>query len=102
MATRQYKRTRLTGFIIPVLSALLLAYFIFHAQSGRYGIHAMRAMDEKAIELKYELEQTKLEREQIAKKVALLSDGTLEADALDENARKILGMAQQDDLVVLY
>lgn len=102
MSTRQYRKSRVSGFILPVSCLLVLAYFIYHAQIGKYGIHAMRAMDVKANELKLELAQIRLEREAIARKVALLSDGTLEADALDENARKILGLAQSDEVVIFH
>lgn len=102
LATRQRKNSRLSGFIIPVFSALVLAYFIYHAQTGRYGIHAMRAMDEKAIELRYELSKIKKSRIKLEERVALLTDGTLEADALDEHARNILGLAAENELIILY
>lgn len=102
MATRQHKNSRFSGFIIPVFSAFVIAYFVYHAQTGRYGIHAMRAMDQKAVVLKYELSKIVKKRIQMQDRVALLSDGTLEADALDEHAREVLGLAGANELVILY
>jgi len=102
LATRQRKNSRFSGFIIPVFSAFVIAYFVYHAQTGRYGIHAMRAMDQKAVVLRYELSNTIKARTQLQERVALLSDGTLEADALDEHARDVLGLAGTNELVILY
>lgn len=102
LATRQRKNSRFSGFIIPLFSTLVLSYFIYHAQTGRYSIHVMRAMDEKAVVLRYELSNIKKSRTQLHERVALLSDGTLEADALDERARDVLGLAGVNELIILY
>lgn len=102
MATRQRKNNRFSGFIIPAFSALVLAYFVYHAQTGRYGIHVMRAMDQRAVILRHDLTNIIKSRSQLQERVALLSDGTLEADALDERARAVLGLAGTNELVILY
>lgn len=102
LATLQRKNSRFSGYIIPLFSALVLAYFIYHAQAGRYGIHAMRAMDQRAVVLRYELSNIIKSRTQLQERVALLSDGTLESDALDEQARDVLGLAGADELIILY
>ena len=102
MATRQHKKGRFTGLIIPFFSAALLAYFVYHAQTGRYGIHAMREMDIKATQLAFELEEIRTQHREIEQKVSLLTAGTLEADALDEKARQILGLTAKDEIVILY
>lgn len=102
MATRQRKNNRFSGFIIPLFSALVLAYFVYHAQTGRYGIHVMRAMDQQAVVLRYELSNIIKARSKLHERVALLSDGTLEADALDERSRAVLGLAGANELIILY
>ncbi|MFK7901222.1 MAG: septum formation initiator family protein [Nitratireductor sp.] len=102
MATRQRKNSKLSGFIIPAFSALVIAYFIHHAQTGTYGVHVMRAMDIKASELNMELASIKKKRMMLEHRVGQLTDGTIEADALDENARYVLGMAGENEVVVLY
>ena len=99
---RQHKKSRLSGLIIPFFSAALLAYFAYHAQTGRYGIQAMREMDLTATQLAYELDEIRMQHRALEQKVSLLTAGTLEADALDENARQILGLTGKDEIVILY
>ena len=89
------------GLIFPVSCLLLVGYFIYHAQNGRYGLPAMREMEEEALRLQFELADARLAREKLEKRVALLSDGTLEADALDEQVRASLGFAAPNDFTVL-
>ncbi|MCC0019542.1 MAG: septum formation initiator family protein [Nitratireductor sp.] len=101
MSTRQKRQSRFTGMAFPVFCALLTGYFIYHAQHGRYGLPEMARMKEEALHLKFELADMRTKRKELEKRVALLSDGTLEADALDDQVRNILGYAGKDDLIVL-
>lgn len=101
MSTRQYRKSPLARLAVPAACALLIAYFVFHAWSGRYGIEAMRRMDEDKTRLEFSLARLKQERQKLAGRVALLRDGTIEKDMLDEQARNMLNMVGSDEIVIL-
>ena len=101
MSTRQKRKSRLSGLLFPAFCALLTTYFVYHAQHGRYGLPEMKRMEEEAFRLQIELTDLKLKRRKLEKRVALLSDGTLEADALDEQLRILSAYASKNDIVIL-
>nr|WP_325250965.1 septum formation initiator family protein [Amylibacter sp.] len=78
----------------------LSAYFVFAAVQGDYG-HFRRVQieaDEDA--LKLQLAQLHAEREILQNKTRRLSDNYLDLDLLDERARKVLGMARGDEIII--
>lgn len=87
--------------VVPGICALLLAYFAYHSQTGRYSIQNMGRMEEEALRLEFQLVDLKLERKSLEAKVGQLTSGTLERDALDEAVRRHTGMAKADELVIL-
>jgi cell division protein FtsB len=101
LITRQTRNSRRKYFVVPVISLLLLAYFGFHAWSGRYGIESMRRLDDEAVRLQFELAAIKLKRQALEARVMLLREGTIERDMLDEQARNNLNMTNPDELVIL-
>ncbi|MCG6857340.1 MAG: septum formation initiator family protein [Salaquimonas sp.] len=101
MSTRQHKNNPLVRLVVPAICSLLVAYFLFHAWSGRYGIVAMRELDEERTRLEFELVRIKEKRTALDARVMLLRDGTIEKDMLDEQARQMLGMVGPDEIVVL-
>lgn len=101
MSTRQKRRSRLSGLVIPGICCALLAYFAHHAQTGRYSIHTHGQMEEERARLEYHLADLRLERKELEKRVRLLSDGSMERDALDEQARRYLGHAAPNEVVIL-
>ena len=101
MSTRQRKNNPLIRLAVPAICSALLAYFIFHAYSGRYGIEAMREMEEDRTRLEFELTRVKQERAGLEARVSLLRDGTIEKDMLDEQARYMLNMLGPDEIMIL-
>lgn len=101
MSTRQKKRSRFSGLIVPAICSLLIAYFIYHALNGRYGVDALAHMREEATRLEYALTDVTLQRTKLAERVQLLRDGTIERDILDEQARLMLGLALPTEVVIL-
>lgn len=78
----------------------LTGYFVFAAIQGDYG-HFRRIQieaDEKI--LKVELTQLNTKRALLQNKTRRLSDNFLDLDLLDERARKILGMARGNDIII--
>jgi cell division protein FtsB len=78
-----------------------MAYFGYHAWSGRYGIESMRRLEDEAVRLEFELAAIKLRRQALEAKVMLLRDGSIERDMLDEQARNTLNVLKPDELAIL-
>ena len=100
MSTRQRRHNPFARLIIPGICSLLIAYFAFHAWSGRYGIKAMREIADKRTRLEFELVRLKQQRAALDARVTLLRDGTIEKDMLDEQARQALNLVGPDEIVI--
>jgi cell division protein FtsB len=101
MWTRQYKKRKTGRLIVPVLSILVFSYFSFHAYHGEYGIHSMYQYEARATALEKDLEQVREQRMNLEARVALLQEGSMERDMLDEHARRSLNRAHTDEVVIL-
>lgn len=101
MTTRQRKNNPLARLVVPAICSVLLAYFIFHAWSGQYGIEAMQRMKDERTQLEFEMTRIKQERAALEARVALLRDGTIEKDMLDEQARYMLNMLAADEVMII-
>lgn len=102
MSTRQKRQTVLPSLIVPAVCCAILGYFAYHAQTGRYSVHTKKEMDKQATLLEHVLADTRAERERLERKVAQLRDGSREKDAVDEIARQQLGLAGENEFVILY
>lgn len=100
MWTRQRKRRRTGRLIVPAIAALFLSYFGFHAYHGDYGIYAKYRLEARTAELEAELAALRATRAELEHRVALLHDGTLEKDMLDEQARRALNLAHEREVVI--
>ncbi len=87
-------------FVEPLIGALIIAYMAYHAVQGDRGLMAWWS-------LRYEIEKTALEREQVSaekraleQRVSLLRPESLDRDMLEERARLMLGAIAPDELIV--
>lgn len=98
------KRKRLRAILIPVflyaVSAVVVGYFLFHAQNGARGLEAKRAMKMQIYEKTVELEALKAEHAEWDRRTALMRAERIDADILEEEARKTLGLVHENDVVV--
>jgi cell division protein FtsB len=98
---QQGKTGAAIGSMVLCITAFgLSAYFVFAAVQGDYG-HFRRVQieaDESA--LKVQLAQLHTERAILQNKTRRLSDTFLDLDLLDERARKVLGMARGDEILI--
>ncbi|KQZ82032.1 cell division protein [Mesorhizobium sp. Root157] len=101
MWTRQHKQTNKGRLIIPVLCAVFVAYFGFHAYHGEFGINSKDKLQQHREQLQAQLVSLKSDRTELEKRVRLLHDGSLEKDMLDELARKALNLSQPDEIIVM-
>ena len=92
---------RTLGAILFFAVAFLLAsYFVFSAVQGEYGV--FRRAEITALEHDLEARLTALDAEVAAmeNRTRRLSDAYLDLDLLDERARKVLGLARADEVVI--
>src|ERR1700744_5955279 len=83
----------------PLSLAALIFYIVFHAVSGERGVFALFKETRKLDMLKAELAEVKEKREALEHKAHLLSDNSLDLDLLDEQVRRVLGMAHKSEVV---
>ena len=100
MWTRQRKSRRYGALIVPAIAVVFVAYFGYHAFHGAYGIEAGRKLTEQTQALRAELDALRAERMRLERRLALLQDGSLERDMLDEHARRALNLAHADEIVI--
>lgn len=98
-STTDLKRRIRHGYV-SVFGAALVAYFGYHAIQGDRGLVAWW-------KLRYEIEQTQAERDQVAAqrqtlehRVSLLRPESLDPDMLEERARVMLSYVHPDDRII--
>ena len=87
---------RVSGSMFLVL---VMFYLGFHAVSGERGAFALFKETRKLEKLQEELAEVKAKRETLDHKVHLLSDNSLDLDLLDEQVRRVMGLAGKDEIV---
>jgi cell division protein FtsB len=86
---------------IYVFIALSLAfYFSFAAVQGDFGKFKRIQVEAQEQDLLAQVSELRRTRTAIANKTRRMSDKYLDLDLLDEQARKILGMARGDDIII--
>lgn len=98
-------RRRFTSVLLPLalyaISGAVVGYFVLHAQSGQRGLEAKREIKAQILSLTAELNDTKAERTNLEGRIARVRDDSLDSDALEDLARKTLGMTHPADLVII-
>ena len=82
------------------LAFLALTYFTFAALQGDFGLFKLIEIEAEEQRLSVELDALKAEHAIIANKTRRLSNDYLDLDLLDEQSRKVLGMARGDEIVI--
>lgn len=87
--------------VIPVICFAAIGYFAYHAMEGEHGINAYTRLVLQIQETKAALAEVTAERRILERRVGLLQTEQLDADMLDEQGRRVLGLVQPGDLVIL-
>ncbi len=90
----------MSSLALPAFCLLVLGYFGFHAVMGNFGMHSRALIERDAMWAELELARLQAERAELEHRVGLLADGKLERDMLDEQARRVIGVAGEADLVI--
>ena len=101
MRTRQHRNSKMGRLIVPAITLSFLAYFAFHAQSGKYGIESKQVLTAELASTQTRYDKLVDRREKLERRVQLLHDGTLERDMIDESARRLLGYTAPDEVTIM-
>jgi cell division protein FtsB len=98
-------RTRLGQFLrallLHAIAASLIGYFAWQAFQGNYGLEARKGYEEDITRLTRERDELKAERKDLERRVALLKPESIDPDMVEELARRDLGFAGPNDLLML-
>lgn len=93
-------RRRGRALIAPALLLLLTAYFAYHTVQGQRGLIAYARLSLEVERAEAELRTVAGDKRAIEARVALLHPDHVEPDMLDEQTRRILGLAHPDEVVI--
>jgi cell division protein FtsB len=98
-ALREVRR-RLRHVIVPTIGAFAVGYFLVHTIEGDRGILAMMSIRQQIQRAEATLGVTGAERRKLEGNVALLRHNGLDRDMLDEQARRVLGLVGDKEIVI--
>lgn len=99
--TRQYRKSKLARLVVPAMACAVLAYFVVHSKSGRYGLEARAELVQTLASSEARYETLRDRRERLETRVELLRDGTLDRDMIDERARQALNFSDAAELTIM-
>jgi len=94
------KSQSVVGYLTSVSVVALVAYFSYSAIQGPYGMLTLFKVETKEAHLQVQLDNLVAQREEAVNRTHRLSDGYLDLDLLDEQARKVLGFIRGDEIIV--
>ncbi len=100
MTGQQKKSQGYFGLIFSVGVIAMISYFTYAAIQGDYGLFRLIQVEAQEQKLQRELAALQAERSVIQNRTRRLSAEYLDLDLLDEQARKVLGMARGDEIVI--
>ncbi len=74
--------------------------FLYAAMQGEFGLVRLFQVQAQENLLIEELDELILAREKLENRTMRLSNGYLDLDLLDEQTRKVLGMARGDEIII--
>lgn len=97
---RQY-RYYFKKFFLPLFSSILFIYFFYHLLSGDHGWFSWRSLETELEESRKILFVLEEEEQKLQNKVKLMRSENLDRDLLDEKAREMLNVAEDQDTVII-
>ncbi len=101
MVIRYHLRRFLLPLAVYCVSAMVVGYFVYHAQHGNRGIETKIALKQEIFRLEGELDELKREKATWERRVAMLRGGGLDRDLLEERARLDLNRLHRNDVVIM-
>ena len=94
------RRKGLWGMLFALSAAALVGYLTLAALQGDYGLLSLFRIEAQETALEAELASLRADRETLANATRRLSSATLDLDLLDERARRVLGYARPDEIMI--
>ena len=94
------RRGSLGGPVFAVVVIALTSYLTFSALQGEHGLFQLFRVEAQETHLRNELAALQAEGARIGNKTARLSMESLDLELLDEQARKVLGLARPDEILI--
>ena len=89
------------NYYITIFSTVMLTiYFTYSALNGQYGLFNKFRFEAQEIVLVKKLDLIKAKNAVLEKKVVRLSEDYLDLDLLDQQARKFLGLARSNEIII--
>lgn len=88
------------GMVFAGVVIALVSYLAFAALQGEHGLFSLLRVEAEEARLKEQISALQAERRVIENKTDRLSSDHLDPDLLDEQARKVLGLARPDEILV--
>ena len=85
--------------VIPLVSCLVTAYFVYHGIYGNRGILRLGQIRQEYAQEEKVAQEVRSEKELLQKKVEGIKNGA--PDLIQEEALRVLNMGAEDDLVIL-
>ncbi len=95
-------RVRAPQALITGFGICAVVYFTYHGISGDRGLFAWRSLQQQVVDARAHLQDVQGEREALEGRVKLLYPESLDADMLDESARRLLNYGLPDEAVLFY
>lgn len=99
-AVREIRRHSLAA-VVPVICFAAIGYFAYHAMEGEHGINAYTRLTLQIRDTKVALAEVTAERQTLERRVDLLRASGLDADMLEEQGKKVLGLIKPGERVIL-
>jgi cell division protein FtsB len=94
-------RRRAKLMLGPLIGACIALYFGYHLLNGNRSMMVLIELDHKIAAARDTLAQVHAERAALERRAALLRPSQLDADMLEEEARRLLNMGHPGDLIVM-
>lgn len=101
MAVVREIRRRARQIAPQVIAACVVGYFAYHLVHGERGLLAYLRLEQELAAAEQTREALAAERGRLEARVSLLRPEHLDRDMLGERARRLLGYARPDEMVVL-
>ena len=94
-------RRRVKVMLGPLLGACIAAYFGYHLIYGNRSMMALISLDQEIVLARDTLAEVHRERDALERRASLLRPDNLDADMLEEQARRLLNVGRAGDLIVI-
>ncbi len=100
-AVRKGRKFQFKKIMLVFFATLLVFYCLYQAINGERGISSLFYLSKQHNILKEEIEVLRTERLDIENRVNALKSESLDIDLLDEQTRRVLGYARDDETIYL-